>query len=160
MWVYDRVNKLYSNIDFCIMFKMGRLSPFYVRINKNIILTIAEDIWMILFMMKFCSSSLRVMLAVCGKCCLWIVKKNEIYYKVNITKDQLNRAKQHATLCMKVKLLLRVRKINRNKKGCCFCTFLLCFCDNKGDPLIHDGCQCQSVCGLKWTSILSLFFLL
>lgn len=65
-----------------------------------------------------------------------------IYYKVRITKDQLNRAKHRATLCMESKkLLLRVRKINQTKKGCCFCTFLLCFCDNKGDPLIHDGCE-------------------
>ncbi len=32
-----------------------------------------------------------------------------------------------------------------NKKVAAFCTFLLCFCDNKGDPLIHDGCPCESV---------------
>ena len=35
-----------------------------------------------------------------------------------------------------------MRKINQTKNGCCFCTFLLCFCDNKGDPLIHQGCRC------------------
>lgn len=47
-----------------------------------------------------------------------------------------------------------MRKINQTKNGCCFCTFLLCFCDNKSDPLIHDGCQCASVNCLKWLCVL------
>lgn len=81
-------------------------------------------------------------------CELW--RRMIIYYQVSITKDQLNSAKQHATLCMESKSCCFVWEKSTKQKGCCFCTFLLCFCDNKGDPLIHDGCKCESVNGLKW----------
>lgn len=90
---------------------------------------------------KYCSSVWECCL-LCGVrvvCESW--RRMIIYYRVRITKDQLNRAKQHnATLCMESSSCCFVWEKSTGQKGCCFCTFLLCFCDNKGDPLIIPVC--------------------
>lgn len=88
LWVYDRVKqKLYSYIDFCIMFEMAKPPEkkkenknrdYYTFREMNDIVYQLNDEWCLLCGVSVVCESWRRMIN---------------YYKVSITKDQLNSAK-------------------------------------------------------------------